>query len=221
MASTNFRILGAVALAGSGSLAPAALDAQIIYSGPVNINVPSNTTGIYLNLVTGASSSSPASAPGWDINPWSSTTLNIWANNAASPNDGVVTGFGVSNTQTDNLALGTLVDGSLAFARTPSTETAGFALNSSNNYVGFRFLNESTGAINFGWVQFSLAGTLQGQPRAIIGYAFNNTGAGIQVGDTGVAAVPEPGTYLAGLAAGAVAIRAWRRRKSAPSTQAA
>lgn len=213
------RAAATVALASGAHLALSSdADAQIIYSGTVNINIPSTTAGVYLNVVTGVNALTPAGAPGWDLNPWSSSTLNLYANNAASPNDGIVVGLGTSTTSADNLAPGTLVSGAQTFGRTPGPEATGataFVLNSTANYIGFRFLNEGTGAINFGWAQLSLAGSFAGQPRSIIGYAYEASGAGIMVGDTGAAAVPEPGTYLAGFAAGALALRAWRRRKAA------
>jgi hypothetical protein len=183
----------------------------------VNLNVPSTTSGIYLNLVTGVFGTTPASAPGWDLNPWGSGSFNVWANNSASVNDGIIMNFagGTSATLVDNLPLGTMVDGTYAFSRTNGIETTGptaFLLNSSSNYIGFRFLNEATGQINYGWAQFSLSGTSGSQPRTLIAYGYENSGAPIAVG-----AVPEPTTFgLLGLAAvGALGIRAWRGRKAA------
>ena len=88
-AAIDGRLAAYATLAGIALAAPAAAEAVIIYSGIVNINIPSTTSGIYINLVTGVASTTPAGAPGWDINPWSSTTLNIWANNSASPQDGL------------------------------------------------------------------------------------------------------------------------------------
>lgn len=209
-----------VLASGAGlALAPNA-DAQIIYSGPINVNIPSTTAGVYINLVTGVSATTPAGAPGWDINPWSAATLRLFANNAASPNDGLVTNFPTGlGAGVDNLPVGTLINGTLTFGRTPTEEgvasPTAFQVNSTNNYIGFRFLNEGTGTLNFGWMQFSTGATLGAQPRSIIGFAYEASGAAINVGDTGSVAVPEPGTYLVGFAAGALALRAWRRRKAA------
>lgn len=214
----NGRLAAYATLAGAALAAPAipTADADIIWSGTVNLNVPSTTAGIYLNVVTGLSAITPAGAPGWDLNPWSSTAFNVWANNAASPNDGVVNNFpgGTSATLVDNLPIGTIVSGALTFGRSNSSETTGataFVFNSSNNYIGFRFLNEQTGVINFGWAQFSLAGTAGGQPRTLVSYAYENTGLPIAVG-----AVPEPSTMalLGVMAAGALGVRAWRKRKT-------
>jgi hypothetical protein len=113
-----------------------------------------------------------------------------------------------------NLTLGTLVSSASTFGGANVSPLAGtLNLNSPNNFVGFRFINESAAnQIQYGWMQISLAGTAAGQPRAIVQYAYENTGAGIAVG-----AVPEPSTFaLFGvMAAGALGVRAWRGRKAA------
>ena len=176
----------AAAVGASLAIVPSA-DGAIVYSGLVNINIPSTTAGIYINVVTGAFATTPGGAPGWDINPWSATAFNVWANNAAGPNDGIVgnSPCGTSATLVDNLPNSTIVDGSWTFLRTNSSETTGptaFTLNSSNNYVGFRFFNEATGQVNFGWAHFHLSATPGAQPRTLIDYAYENTGAPISIG---------------------------------------
>ena len=211
------RLAAYATLAGVALAAPAVSKADIVYSGPVNINVPSTTSGIYINLVTGVFGTTPASAPGWDLNIWGSTSNNFWANNSAGPMDGVISNFtgGASATLVDNLPLGTIVDGSWTYSRSSGSETSGataFNLGSSNNYIGFRFLNEATGQVDFGWAHFQLGATQGGQPRTLIDFAYENTGASIPVG-----AVPEPTTtaLLGMMAAGALGLRAWRKRKAA------
>ncbi len=183
----------------------------------VNINVPSTTSGIYINFVTGVFATSPGGAPGWDLNPWSGSSNNFWANNSASPMDGVLNNFpgGTSATLVDNLALGTLVNGTYTFGRTNSSETTGataFNLSSTNNYIGIQFLNEATGQLNYGWAQFQLGATPGAQPRTLIQFAYENMGAPIAVG-----AVPEPSTFalLGVMALGGLGVRAWRARKAA------
>src|ERR1044071_1472986 len=81
-------VLAAAGVGGGMMAAPQTAEANIVYSGPVNINIPSTTSGIYLNVVTGVFATTPSGASGWDLNPWSSSGFQIWANNAASPNDG-------------------------------------------------------------------------------------------------------------------------------------
>jgi hypothetical protein len=212
------RLAAYATLAGAALAAPAMVqnaNADIVYSGIVNYNIPSTTSGIYLNVVTGVTAITPGGAPGWDLNPWSSSGLEIWGNNSASPNDGVLDNFpGGAAASVDNIPFGTLVDGTYNYGRSDSTvETTGptaFNLNSSNNLFGFRFLNESTGVYDFGWARVSLSGTLAGQPRMVVEYAYENTGAPIAAG------VPEPSTFalLGVMAAGAFGVRAWRKRKN-------
>lgn len=212
-----------LALASGASLTalPQAAHAQIVYSGPVSIAIPGNIFGVYINVVTGVTSSDATAVTGWDINPFGTASLS-WYGTASAGSTGYVRGGGESPTVVDNLPLGTLVDA--ASPGTPNytindngpSEGSGataFALNSANNYVGFRFLNEGTGQVNYGWLQVQVGPLLTDASRRIIGYAFQSNGTGINIGDTGVTAVPEPGTYFAGLAAGALALRAWRRRR--------
>ncbi|MGI8437012.1 MAG: PEP-CTERM sorting domain-containing protein [Chthoniobacterales bacterium] len=192
----------AVALAGTAiTVTPA--QADIVYSGPVNILIPVTTSGVYLNVVTGVFAPTPGGAPGWDVNPYGSSNLTLF--NPSTPSGGVYQG----SANNFNLAMGTLVGPGGPFS---SGVFGPLNLNSSNNYVGFRLTNESTGAINYGWFQISLGASATDPARAIVGYAFENTGATINVGQ-----VPEPNTFaLLGLVAvGGAGIRAWRKRKVA------
>jgi uncharacterized protein (TIGR03382 family) len=174
-------------------------EAAIVSSGPVNINIASNIDGVYLNVVTGATGTSGAGVSGWDVNPYSSTSLQFFSATGG--------GYVGTGSATNNLAPGTAIDGSSGFITVIGTAT-GFNLNSSDNLVGFRFQNEANGnAVHYGWMRISVAGTLAGQPRAIVAYAYEDqAGVGIQAG-----AVPTPGT-AALLALGAVGM-AGRRRK--------
>ncbi len=191
----------AVAVAGTALTATPA-NADIIYSGPVNILIPVTTSGIYLNVVTGVVAPTPAGSPGWDVNPYGSSSFSLF-------NPGTPGSVYQGSSNNFNLAVGTLVGPAGPF----SSGTFGPAnFNSSNNYVGFRFTNEATGVIDYGWFQVFLGATATDPARAIVGYAFENTGATINVGQ-----VPEPNTFaLLGLVAvGGAGIRAWRKRKVA------
>ena len=212
----NARLAGYAALAGAALAAPAVADAAIIYSGPVNIGIPSTTAGVYLNVVTGVNNISPGAVPGWDVNPFGSSAFSLF--NPTAPSGGVYVvnaPGGTSATAPDNLAFGTLISAASGFG-SGTGETTGitaFNLNSSNNLVGFRFQNEAAGnAIQYGWMRISLSTTTIAQPRLIVEYAYDDSGVGILAG-----AVPEPSTFalLGVMAAGALGVREWRKRKAA------
>jgi len=206
----HFAALAAVgAVAGIGAAQKS--DAAVVYSGTVNLNVPSTTAGIYLNVVSGVSAVTPGGAPGWDINPWGSTSLNFWANNGVG--GGVVSGFagGSSATLVDNLPLGTLVDASSpGYGTTNGAETTGptaFLTNSSSNYIGFKFVGDDT-LTHYGWARFSLSASTFSQPRTLVEYAYEDVAnQGITVGS-----VPAPSAGMAVLALGGVGLLGRRRK---------
>jgi hypothetical protein len=214
------RLVAYATLAGVAFANAPAAKAVIIWSGPVNINLPSTIAGIYINLVTGATGTNPASVPGWDINPWGSTSFAVFANNSASPNSGIVTDWpeGTSASLVDNAPFFGFfpypIDNSRTYGRTSSIETTGstaFILSSSENYVGFRFLNEANGLYNYGWEHFSLGSSFGAQPRTLVEYFYQDNGSGI---------VPEPppSALLSLFAVGAFAIRVWRKKRTSLRT---
>src|SRR5690349_10549153 len=88
--------------------------AAIVYSGAVSINVPSTTSGVYLNVVTGVSSPVRTQVSGWDVNPWHATQLNMF-----SDPGGISTYIG-SSFGYYNLAAGEHISAALGFANTAS-----------------------------------------------------------------------------------------------------
>lgn len=182
-------------------------EAAIVHSGPVNINIPTTLSGVYLNVVTGVNDPTASNVPGWDVNPWSSTALNMFAPSGGPA--GSAGHMGNANTYF-NLAPGTMIGPASTFSGTgvanlDPTSTLNF--NSADNLVGFRFLNEATNETHYGWMRISLSSTATAQPRAIVEYAYEDQpGVGI-----GAGVVPAPGS-LALLALGAAGL-AGRRRK--------
>ena len=179
-------------------------NAAIVHSGLVNLEIASTTNGLYLNVITGANNipgnGGGGTVPGWDINPWSSTTLNFF--NPSNPTGCVYVRASAATAGVSNLAAGTLIGASSLYT-SGGAQTAGsnpFVLNSSDNIVGFRFFNEASSTIHYGWFRVSLAGTLAAQPRALVEYAYeSDAGVAIAAG-----AIPAPGAIallgLAGLA---------------------
>jgi hypothetical protein len=203
------RLAAYATVAGAALAAPAipSTDATIIWSGPVNINIPSTTAGVYLNFVTGVNDPNPANVPGWDVNPWGSTLLSMF--NPSAPAGGVYVG---DATGYFNLAPGTLISGASTFTSGNISPSTPLNFNSSNNIIGIRFQNETAGnQTQYGWMRISLSGTQASQPRAIVEFAYEDSGAGIMAG-----AIPEPSTLalLGVMAAGALGVRAWRKRKN-------
>ncbi len=207
------RLTAYATVAAAALTAPALPNASgsLVYSGIINLNIPSTTDGVYLNVVTGQFGTSAAQVPGWDVNPWSSTALNMWATLAAG------NAYIGSGNNYFNIPIGSVVGSASSFTTGNSTTltislTTPLLLNSGQNYVGFRFLNESNGLTNYGWMRISLAGTVESQPRAIVEYSYDDSGSAI-----GVGVIPEPSPVsLLGLAAvGAMGVRFWRLRARA------
>ncbi|MBI1189380.1 MAG: hypothetical protein GC200_01685 [Tepidisphaera sp.] len=168
--------VAAAAVAAVAAVGAQQAQATVISSGPVNIPIPVTTAGVYLNFVTGVNSTSPSSAPGWDVNPWSTANLNMF--NPSSPSGGVYVGDG---TGWFNLAAGTLVSSASSFNSGGPSSSTPLNFNSDNNYVGVRFLNEGTGLVNYAWFQVHLGASATDPARAIIAYAYEDSGAGITV----------------------------------------
>ena len=185
-ASASALALGA-ALVGAEQRA----DAHIVWSGIVNINIPSTSNGVYLNVVTGQSATAGAGASGWDVNPWSSSDLNFFNPNNVPIGGAYVTGLGAFSTRVDNLAFNTLIGPGQGFG-SGSSETSGataFNLGSSQNLVGFRFVNEATGTTHYGWMRLQLWSGPAVQPRSIVEFAYETqAGVGINAG-----VIPAPG----------------------------
>ncbi len=198
--------LTAAALLMSASTASASL---VTFSTP--INVPNNFTGLYVNLLTGASGITPASVPGWDINPYNSgTSLSFFWNG----NPGGTSG-GVAATATGpyiDLVSGAVVSGASTFTAVTSTAAAAAFQPAGTHTLGFRFYNESTSAVNYGYMNL-LSGGANGFPLTITGWTFENSGAAITV--LGVGAVPEPTTWAMMLLGFAGIGAAMRRSRTA------
>ena len=201
------------AAAGAGLMMAASTSfAQIVWSGPVSLNIPVSTNGLYLNVVSGATNlpagGGAATVPGggWDINPWSTSGLAFF-----SPGNPAGGAYVLSGTSTvANLAFGAMISGGSTFGSGAAANTAQFNLNSSNNLFGFRFFNEGGGTVHYGWARLALGATTIDPARSIVEYAFEATpGLAIQAG-----VVPEPGTYaMMGLGLAGLMVAARRRKQ--------
>jgi hypothetical protein len=163
----------------------------------LNLVIPNNIDGAYINIVT--QTTGTGSFAGYDINPYSSAANNLsfWCPSGTS--------HGYIRTQASgaasSLAGGFVVGASGPFIAATSTAaisgttvTNGWQLNAIN-YFGFRFFNEATSAVNYGYGVMQVGAN--GGERTLLTLAYEDTGGSISV-------IPAPGAMallgLAGLA---------------------
>lgn len=217
----NRHFLACSAFVGTAVLMTASkADAAIVYSGPLNISVPTTNGagGIYFDLTLPHSSFTPSKGgggsaeglntllPGWDFNFYQSTAYFNnslrWYFNTGT--EAVFNGAG----HTSALGAGVMVDGSSTLgqdlAMTPE-------FTSTTAFMGVEFRDASNND-RFGWIRIT-GGSAAGFPATVVDWAYEDSGAGIQ---TGAGVVPEPNSLALGcLAAGAAGLAAWRKRKAA------
>ena len=204
------RLVAYATLAGVALAAPAVAEATVITNN-INLPIPANIDGVYLNFVTGATGSSGGAVSGWDINPY--LTNGVFTLFWPLP---TTTAGGVDTASGANI-YASLVAGNVVSAASPYTQNAGGGgPGSTVNYqttgqhiLGFRFVNEGTGVVNYGYAVFNNTAPT-GFPATLVSYSYENNGGSITV-------VPEPTTFalLGVMAAGALGVRAWRQRKAA------
>lgn len=198
-------VAATAALLMSASTAHASL---VTFSSP--INVPNNFDGLYVNLLTGATGTSGASTPGWDINAYNSgASLSFFWNSAP------VQAGGVAATTTGpylDLAPGSVVSSASTFSSVTASTAAVAFQTPGTHLLGFRFFNEGTAAVNFGYMTL-VSGGSTGFPLTITGWTFDNSGAAVTIpGNNG--AIPEPATWammILGFAAIGATMRQARR----------
>jgi hypothetical protein len=200
------RLVGYAALAGVALAAPAVAEATVITNN-INLPIPENIDGVYLNFLTGATAS--AAFTGWDINPYLTNGVFtiFWP---AASSGGVDTASGANIYAV--LSAGNVVSSASPFTQAAGGGGAGSTINyqtTGQHILGFRFLNEGTGVVNYGYAVFNNTAPT-GFPATLVSYSYENNGGAITV-------VPEPTTFalLGVMAAGALGVRAWRQRKAA------
>ncbi|MEP6821139.1 MAG: PEP-CTERM sorting domain-containing protein [Chthoniobacterales bacterium] len=203
--------LCAAALAGTAAAVPTAEATIITNNTPFAI--PATTAGIYLNFLTGVAGASAGATPGWDFNPYLQTSSGnlgfYWAQTPAASSGGVATSAATGSYL--NLAPGTSISGASTFSQAIGLTAGNPFLSNGTHILGFRFFNEATGVINFGYLTMTNGGA-NGFPATITSYSYENNGGAITV-------VPEPSTTallaLTALVLGAVGVRQWRRQQAA------
>lgn len=206
-------LLAATALVTLPSIAQAA-----VVVNNVNISVPNNIDGVYINILTGATGASGGAVTGWDFNVYNNNAgLTFYGN--ATPGGILATGTPGTTAVARDLAAGTVIDASGQFNQ---FQTQGLLFQTGGNHVvGFRFLNETTGIYNFGYARITTTtgtGTSVGFPATITQMVYENTGAALTVAGAVTPGVPEPATW-AMMMIGFGAMGAAMRRRSSVKTR--
>jgi len=190
--------------------------ASIMWSGPVDINIPSNINGVYLNVVTGNYSTSPLSHTDLHAYVAGGTLLSFDSDYDFPFGNGFVSGLS-GQSGVNNLPDGyTIGPSHISWSQDTITYASGqtaspfWTPNSISNLVGFRFNNEVTSQVHYGWASISLSADYSSQPMSIVSYAYESApNTAISAG-----AVPEPSTWsllgVAGLVLAGRVVRRWR-----------
>jgi MYXO-CTERM domain-containing protein len=173
----------------------------------LNLVIPANVDGAYINIAAQTTGTNSGVA-GWDINPYGSTTLNFFAPlSAPAPATTFVRTQATGGPS--SLAAGTVIGAASTYANSTAAVVSATGVGSNGwvanavNYFGFRFYNESTASINYGYGAMQVGAT--GGVRTLLTLAYEDTGGSIEAG-----AIPAPGAMaLLGLAG----IAARRRRR--------
>lgn len=212
------RILGASATA--AALLSSASMAAIVTSPISNLPMPATAAGVYVNVVTGATGTSGEAVSGWDLNPYNTANgLGIyWAPQGSAP----VRNAGVGDTTTGPLTAmtpGATIGPANTF--TSAIQAASSFRPTGDRFMGFRFFNEATGAINYGYARITTTGP-NGFPGTIVSVVYENAGTPITIPTGGgtlpsAAAIPAlgaPGLWIAFLGVLGLGLMAARRRFS-------
>lgn len=166
-------------------------DAAVIYSGLQNIAIPTDYNGVYINLDTGATSSSVIT--GWDINPF--------FGGAGLGNSAVFQPARLASGNLDpmlRLNLGDVVGSSLIYSSGfggsgDPVSHLGAAANQfqvgSEGFIGFRFTPDSSSSTYYGWIRVAFTNNTSG--GLIKDWAYDDTGSAITI-----ESVPEPSRAL-------------------------
>lgn len=175
--------LVALVAAASMTLGSASAYAAVVCGPGANIPVPATFSGVYINFVTGTATPTTAGSPGWDFGPWGAANLNFfWASAPANSSGGVT----LDTTTYAKLPAGATVSAASTFITSAAAAaTAGYQAGNTTDYLGLRFFNEATSAINYGWALITTTAAT-GHPATVVQYCYQNDGSAITTGTTPV-----------------------------------
>ncbi|WP_409218335.1 autotransporter-associated beta strand repeat-containing protein [Prosthecobacter sp.] len=152
----------------------------VIYSGYQEIAVPLNFDGVYLNLVTGSTTTTEPA--GWATGPW----INPFYGGVYITNEALVRPVVTGIDQAVNLSSGIIISSASTFATGMggSITHVGPALNQfqigTAGNLGFQFEAAPGGATRYGWMNLTVSNTGSG---TINGWAYDDAAGAIVVGN--------------------------------------
>lgn len=159
--------------------------AEVVCFHQQDIEIPQTGEGVYVNLVTGAHGGSEGAVPGFDFDPYAaqnSTPVNqlkFYWGSASSGGAGVAS----SGDRYAVLAPGDTVGAGSLFTRAAFTgDTSVWQAGVTAGYLGVRFKNEATDAINYGWVRLTTSAPI-GFPATLIDWCYEDAGNDIVIAD--------------------------------------
>ncbi|HEX4136193.1 MAG TPA: PEP-CTERM sorting domain-containing protein [Bryobacteraceae bacterium] len=108
------------------------------------------------------------------------------------------------------------------YERIFSTSRHTYGWSKTKGFGGFSFFNSVTDQKDYGWIrlQYGIGKNDLINSLTAVDWAYDDSGAAILAGDTGLSSTPEPSTTaLSLLAAGAAGVEALRRRGAAAKTR--
>jgi hypothetical protein len=182
------------AAAAAATTVAGAANAAIVHWANANLVIPATIDGLYINVETQTTGSAGSVVAGWDINPYSATSLT-WFNATGT---GMLRYPGVTTGSAGNLAGGTVVGATGSYgsgAVTVGSLPGNWQLNAVNTF-GFRFI-AADGLTHYGYGLMTVGAAIT--TRTITDIFYESTAA------TAITVVPAPGAIallgLAGLAA--------------------
>ena len=150
-----------------------------------NLVVPNNIDGLYLNVETQVYGTIASIVPGWDLNPYGTSTTSMSWFAAAAPS-GCVTGLGQGGTTVAvaSLSAGTVVDAASTFGNTASSSSAGGWMLNAANYFGFRFVT-ADGLTHYGCGKMTMGSSMGARTLDFVCYE--------STANAGITVIPAPG----------------------------
>ena len=192
------RCLPGIIVALTIQFAASAASAAVIYRGLQNIAIPTNFTGVYLNIDNGATDS--VEFTGWDINPFfggvgvgNSPAFQPARSNTA--NSDPIVALGVGTTVDSGLLFSTGYGGSENHLGAGSDRFG----SGQEAYLGFRFMTDGNAGPLFGWMRVVFTANTPG--GVIKDWAYETSGALIRTGNV-LQAAPAAGVSVVTLSGG-------------------